>query len=44
MSRTGSARTSRWDVQSGPDADLEALLTDDDLVPASATKTATDKD
>ena len=28
----------------GPDADLEALLTDDDLVPASATKTATDKD
>ena len=28
----------------GPDAELEALLTDDDLVPASATKTATDKD
>ena len=28
----------------GPDADLEALLTDDDLVSASATKTATDKD
>ena len=28
----------------GPDADLEALLTDDDLVPAYATKTATDKD
>ena len=28
----------------GPDADLEALLTDDDLVPASTTKTATDKD
>ena len=28
----------------GPDADLEALLTDDDLIPASATKTATDKD
>ena len=28
----------------GPDAKLEALLTDDDLVPASATKTATDKD
>ena len=28
----------------GPDADLEALLTDDDLVPASATKTATDTD
>ena len=28
----------------GPDAEREALLTDDDLVPASATKTATDKD
>ena len=28
----------------GPDADLEALLTDDDLVPASATKTAPEKD